>query len=58
MDLGDAILKLATFVWNLGDLLTGHSLVTTQWNTTKHGTLANLYMIFLAMGLISSYDAI
>ena len=58
MDLGDAILELETFVWNLGDLLTGHSLVTTQRNATKLSRLTNLFVIALVMGFISSYDTI
>ena len=38
--------------------LAGDSLVTMQWNITKLGKLTNFYVTVLAMGFISSYDAI
>ena len=41
-----------------GRPLTGHSLVTSQRNTTKLGKITNFHVIFLPIGFTSSYDAI
>ena len=51
-------LRIKDICNEFGRPLTGHSLVTTQWNMTKLGKLTNLYVIFLAVGFISSHDAI
>ena len=55
IDLGDAISELEKFV---GIWATFDSLFTTQWNITRLGKLSDFYVIFLAMGLISSYRSI
>ena len=38
--------------------LTGHGLVSTQWNITKLGKLTAFYVVFLLMGFISTNDTI